>query len=103
MEFLKDIYLAPFYSSFLLSNFLFFDFSEGENVPSRNPLQMQTAWEEKHKGNFRKIYPGPGSEKYDKFFNQNLSSLFQDTAASRAREEASRVQREESLVNTNLY
>lgn len=66
---------------------------------------MQTDWEEKHKGNFRKIYPSQGSEIYDKFFNQNLSSLFQDTAASRAREEASRVQREESMVykNKNLF
>ncbi|KAL0270708.1 UNVERIFIED_CONTAM: hypothetical protein PYX00_008018 [Menopon gallinae] len=72
--------------------------TETETTPSRSPLQIQTAWEEKHKGNFRKIYPNHGSEKYDKFFNQNLSSLFQDTAASRAREEASRVQREESLV-----
>ncbi|KAK6631287.1 hypothetical protein RUM44_005813 [Polyplax serrata] len=72
--------------------------SEVGTPPFRNPLQMQTDWEEKHKGNFRKIYPSQGSEIYDKFFNQNLSSLFQDTAASRAREEASRVQREESMT-----
>ncbi|PSN41134.1 hypothetical protein C0J52_05208 [Blattella germanica] len=35
------------------------------------------------------------SEKYDPFFHQNQSSLFQDTAASRAREECARLQREE--------
>lgn len=65
----------------------------------RNPLALQTKWEEEHMGNFRKIYPCDGLEEYDKFFLQGASSLFQDTAASRAREEASRVQREESMVS----
>ena len=41
-------------------------------------------WENKHMGNFRRVYPGPDCEKYDKFFN-NTGSLFSETAASRAR------------------
>ncbi|XP_049792276.1 tubulin polyglutamylase ttll6-like, partial [Schistocerca nitens] len=57
--------------------------------------KQQAAWEEKHTGNFRRIYPCNDSEKYEQFFNQTQSSVFQDTAASRAREECSRQQREE--------
>lgn len=49
-------------------------------------------------GNFRRIYPCPGLEKYDPFFKQNSISVFQDTVASRAREEASRIQKEENEV-----
>ncbi|GFG28152.1 hypothetical protein Cfor_08246 [Coptotermes formosanus] len=57
--------------------------------------KTQVAWEESHLGNFRCIYPYFGCEKYDEFFHQNQSSLFQDTAASRARDECVRMQREE--------
>jgi len=49
-------------------------------------------------GNFRHIYPFLGCEKYDEFFHQNQSSLFLDTAASRAREECARMHREELEV-----
>ena len=49
-------------------------------------------------GNFRRIYPGPQCEKYDPFYKQTATSMFQDTAASRAREEASKLQREETDV-----
>jgi hypothetical protein len=49
-------------------------------------------------GNFRCIYPFLGSEKYDEFFYQNQSSLFQETAASRAREKCVRMHREELEV-----
>ncbi|KAJ9592946.1 hypothetical protein L9F63_015370, partial [Diploptera punctata] len=61
----------------------------------KNLWKAQFAWEESHMGNFRCVYPQEGCEKYEPFFHQNQSSLFQDTAASRAREECSRLQREE--------
>ena len=35
-------------------------------------------------GNFRRVYPAAGTEKYDKFYN-NTGTLFSETAASRAR------------------
>jgi tubulin polyglutamylase TTLL6/13 len=41
-------------------------------------------WENKHMGNYRRIYPGPDTEKYDKYFN-NSGTLFSETAASKAR------------------
>ena len=43
-------------------------------------------------GGFRRIYPPPKNveDKYAKYFN-NLSSLFQTTAAQKAREQASRL------------
>lgn len=49
-------------------------------------------------GNFRRIYPCTGYEKYEPFFRQNTISVFQDTVASRAREEASKVQKDENEV-----
>ncbi|XP_070542446.1 tubulin polyglutamylase ttll6-like isoform X16 [Ptychodera flava] len=59
-----------------------------------NYLEVMQKWEDKHMGNFRRIYPIEGSEKYDKFF-QHSGSLFQETAASKARGECARQQREE--------
>ncbi|XP_076236361.1 tubulin polyglutamylase TTLL13-like [Calliopsis andreniformis] len=59
-------------------------------------LQRQFKWEEEHMGNFRRIYPCADSAKYEPFFRQNSISVFQDTVASRAREEASRIQKEEN-------
>ena len=41
-------------------------------------------YELNHAGNFRRIYPEQGSEKYDKFFH-NSGSLYQETAACKAR------------------
>jgi tubulin polyglutamylase TTLL6/13 len=35
-------------------------------------------------GNFRRVYPAKGTEKYDRFYN-NTGTLFSETAASRAR------------------
>ncbi|XP_034049570.1 tubulin polyglutamylase ttll6 isoform X2 [Thalassophryne amazonica] len=46
-------------------------------------------YEAKHLGGFKRIYPSEGYEAYDKFFKQS-SSLFQETAASKAREECAR-------------
>ncbi|KYQ57087.1 Tubulin polyglutamylase ttll6 [Trachymyrmex zeteki] len=53
-------------------------------------------WEDDHMGNFRRIYPCFDEDKYQSFFAQNALSVFQDTVASRAREEASRIEREEN-------
>ena len=64
----------------------------------KNSWKAQIAWEESHMGNYRCIYPREDGEKYEAFFHQNQSSLFQDTAASRAREECARLQREELEV-----
>lgn len=55
-------------------------------------------WEDEHMGNFRRVYPCDNDGKYDAFFKQSNTSMFQDTAASRAREEASKLQREEATV-----
>lgn len=62
-------------------------------------IQRQFKWEDEHTGNFRRIFPCPGEDKYRPFFTQSALSVFQDTVASRAREEASRMQREENEVN----
>ncbi|XP_067009364.2 tubulin polyglutamylase ttll6 [Anabrus simplex] len=58
-------------------------------------IRIQESWEETHLGNYRCIYPMHGSNKYAELFNQTQSSLFQETAASRAREECARLQRVE--------
>jgi len=62
-------------------------------------IQRQFQWEDDHMGNFRRIYPCFDKDKYQPFFTQNALSVFQDTVASRAREEASRIEREENEVN----
>ncbi|XP_011686718.1 PREDICTED: tubulin polyglutamylase TTLL13-like isoform X2 [Wasmannia auropunctata] len=59
-------------------------------------MQRQFQWEDNHMGNFRRIYPCFDENKYQPFFTQNALSVFQDTVASRAREEASRIEREEN-------
>ncbi|KOC59302.1 Tubulin polyglutamylase ttll6 [Habropoda laboriosa] len=64
--------------------------------PEEDYLQKQFKWEDEHMGNFRRIYPCAESEKYEPFFRQTSISVYQDTAASRAREEASRIQKEEN-------
>ncbi|XP_076817564.1 tubulin polyglutamylase ttll6-like isoform X1 [Clavelina lepadiformis] len=51
-------------------------------------------YENDHLGGFRRIYPAPGYEKYNQYF-ENSCSLFQMTAAAKAREEAAKAQREE--------
>lgn len=52
-------------------------------------------YEAKHLGGFRRIYPREDGEKYDKYFKHS-SSLFQETAASKAREECARYPQRES-------
>ena len=41
-------------------------------------------WENQHMVNYRRIYPGPDTEKYDKFYTQS-GTLYSETAASKAR------------------
>ncbi|XP_038640229.1 tubulin polyglutamylase TTLL13-like isoform X2 [Scyliorhinus canicula] len=57
-------------------------------------LQQVEKYEKEHLGGFHRIYPRSDSEKYDNFFKQS-GSLFQETIASRAREECARQQLEE--------
>ncbi|KAL5005179.1 hypothetical protein ScPMuIL_018635, partial [Solemya velum] len=57
-------------------------------------IESLERYENNHMGNFRRIYPYPGCEKYDKFFNSS-GTLFQETAAFKARSELARQQREE--------
>ncbi|XP_048376565.2 tubulin polyglutamylase ttll6-like isoform X2 [Stegostoma tigrinum] len=57
-------------------------------------LQQVEKYEKEHLGGFHRIYPKSDSEKYDNFFKQS-GSLFQETIASRAREECARQQLEE--------
>ncbi|XP_054372188.1 tubulin polyglutamylase TTLL13 isoform X1 [Molothrus ater] len=65
-------------------------------------LAQAETYENEHLGGFRRIYPAPGTEKYEPFFQQSRS-LFQDTAASKAREEYARQQLEEMrLKNEKL-
>uniref|UniRef100_A0A3P8S2X3 Tubulin tyrosine ligase-like family, member 6 n=1 Tax=Amphiprion percula TaxID=161767 RepID=A0A3P8S2X3_AMPPE len=57
-------------------------------------VEQMEKYEAKHLGGFKRIYPREGGEKYDKYFKHS-SSLFQDTAASKAREECARQQLQE--------
>ncbi|XP_067286228.1 tubulin polyglutamylase ttll6 isoform X2 [Pseudorasbora parva] len=54
-------------------------------------MEQMQKYEAKHMGGFRRIFPREGGEKYEKYF-QHSSSLFQETAASKAREECARQQ-----------
>ncbi|XP_013405921.1 tubulin polyglutamylase TTLL13P-like [Lingula anatina] len=60
-------------------------------------LESLTKYEDQHLGNFRRIYPAHGTDKYDKYFQHSAGSLFQETAAFKARSECARQQREEIL------
>ncbi|XP_034189064.2 tubulin polyglutamylase TTLL13 isoform X1 [Osmia lignaria lignaria] len=64
--------------------------------PEDDQHQKQFKWEDDHMGNFRRIYPCSDTEKYQPFYKQTGISVYQDTIASRAREEASRIQKEEN-------
>uniref|UniRef100_A0A146VII8 Tubulin polyglutamylase ttll6 n=1 Tax=Fundulus heteroclitus TaxID=8078 RepID=A0A146VII8_FUNHE len=57
-------------------------------------VEQMEEYEAKHLGGFKQIYPREGGEKYDKYFKHS-SSLFQETAASKAREECARQQLQE--------
>lgn len=57
-------------------------------------VETQAKWEKMHMGNFRLIYPAQNAANYEPFFNQNVGSLYQETASSKAREECARQWRE---------
>ncbi|XP_004693060.2 PREDICTED: neugrin [Condylura cristata] len=61
---------------------------------SRAAMLDQERYEDAHLGGYRRIYPRSDAEKYAPFFKHN-GSLFQETAASKAREECARQQLEE--------
>ncbi|XP_072806880.1 tubulin polyglutamylase TTLL13 isoform X3 [Vicugna pacos] len=65
-----------------------------QSESSHAALLDQERYEDAHLGGYRRIYPGPDTEKYAPFFKHN-GSLFQETAASKAREECARQQLEE--------
>ncbi|KAM6896935.1 tubulin polyglutamylase ttll6 [Xenentodon cancila] len=52
-------------------------------------VEQMEKYEATHLGGFKRIYPREGGEKFDKYFKHS-SSLFQETAASKAREECAR-------------
>ncbi|GAA6100969.1 tubulin polyglutamylase ttll6 isoform X1 [Tachysurus ichikawai] len=57
-------------------------------------MEQMQRYEANHLGGFRPIYPTEGEDKYEKYFQQS-SSLFQETVASKAREDCSRQQLQE--------
>ncbi len=61
------------------------DFEEQNATMAENQIK----YEDNNLGGFRRIYPIEGHEKYDKYF-QHSGSLFQETAASKARGECAR-------------
>jgi tubulin polyglutamylase TTLL6/13 len=58
-------------------------------VQQQQYLEQLERYENSHMGNFRRIFPGPDSDKYDKYFHSS-GTLFQETAAFRARSELAR-------------
>lgn len=60
-------------------------------------MDLLKKYEDTHLGDFRRVYPNGNEEKYEKYF-ENSGSLFQETTASKARTECSRIQREQILA-----
>ena len=62
-----------------------------EEIKSSQQQYMESLekYENEHLGDFRRIYPIAGHEKYNQYF-ENSCSLFQTTTAAKAREEAAR-------------
>lgn len=73
------------------------DPAQGPESEEISPLDQQIAWEESHLGNFRKIMPPPDPSRltyYLRFYRQsNQVSIFQETAASKKREDLARKMR----------
>ncbi|XP_063230632.1 tubulin polyglutamylase ttll6-like [Bacillus rossius redtenbacheri] len=79
--------------------------SVGDASAPREQGDAQAQWELQNAGNFRRVYPpgdGGGPDKYLRFFQQNASSVYQETAASRARDECTRLLREELETKARL-
>ncbi|CAL8099035.1 unnamed protein product [Orchesella dallaii] len=65
-------------------------------IPTKlSPEDAQFKWENDNSGGYRLIFPLPDSEKYDKFLDQNICSIYQETAASQARANLTRTQLDE--------
>lgn len=79
------------FSLWVANTFLWVVFIRAEEYKICQAIWLQQAerYEENHRGGYRQIYPSSDSDKYNKFFQHN-NSLFQETAASRAREEYAR-------------
>ncbi|XP_059928664.1 tubulin polyglutamylase ttll6 isoform X2 [Gadus macrocephalus] len=67
---------------------------EEQAVEDAQREQRVLRYEDGHLGAYRRIFPREGGDKYDKYFLHS-SSLFQETAASRAREKCTREQLQE--------
>lgn len=74
--------------------YLYFSQTNDDDTRAKHGVHIEK-YEESHLGGFRKIFPtDDNKEFYDKFFDQS-TSLCAETAASRARTELSRLQRED--------
>lgn len=78
-----------FLHSFLRATCVFGVRSEELRQCQAATAEQTERYEAMHLGGFKRIYPREGGEKYDKYFKHS-SSLFQETAASKAREECAR-------------
>ena len=69
---------------------LFFQIIREElDIAQQQYIETLEKYENTHMGNFRRIYPGPNTDKYEKFFHSS-GTLFQETAAFKARSELAR-------------
>ena len=66
-----------------------YNFREELDLAQQQYIESLDKYENSHLGNFRRIYPNPGTEKYEKFFHSS-GTLFQETAAFKARSELAR-------------
>ncbi|XP_065672973.1 tubulin polyglutamylase ttll6 isoform X9 [Hydra vulgaris] len=72
-----------------------------ESKEMEDYLKNLTKYEDENIGSFRRLYPENNEEEYRLFF-ENSCSLFQQTAASKARAECARLQREEISAKKKL-
>ncbi|XP_061232623.1 tubulin polyglutamylase TTLL13 isoform X2 [Neopsephotus bourkii] len=78
--------------------------SRREELQSRQEAWLHQAqlYEDAHLGGYRRIYPGHGTERYERFF-KHCGSLFQETASSKAREQCARQQLEEIRLKKEKF
>ena len=85
IKFDKTIFIVP-----SLIYHLLLVFREELELAQAQYLEVLERYENNHLGNFRRIYPLAGTkERYDKFFHHS-GTLFQETAAFKARSELAR-------------
>ena len=73
-----------------------------EEIAMANYMEHLIIHEKKYMKGFKLIYPNENEEKYSKFFEQS-ASLFGETTASRARQEAAKNQRVELEAKQKQY